>query len=1036
MALPIDFMHRVVAWPGEGDPGHVNVHYTMANGIRGMPGKPFRDVHSFMSYVQAITASPNIKDIYFCLSTQSKTGISKTSGKVNAVRLKDNALALKAIWSDIDVKPEKGYATLGAAIGALTGFCKAAGLPPPSALVGSGGGLHVYWINDSPLSVAEWEPFAFGLRDLAIKHGLRCDVGLTTDAARVLRIPGTFNRKETKPRVVRLLHLGTSYSFDIDLAAVKVLGAPLVTAAVKAVPAPLGAFAGYVVPSELATLDPKETLSAGIERKIDLPLKLDGLMQCPHFKEALITGGKDFPQGLWMQDVLASTWFDKPRPLAHAISKGHKGYSIPECNAMFDRKVKDREGGLGWPSCHAFENDGCKLCTTCVYKGKINSPLNLCTRVDPPPVDTLPPPMVADKIAEQNGAEPDDDEYDLQLPAGYQLNNEGCICIRVEVEDERGTMQSDTVPLFQFRVSKPRLTAGASPSMQMMVEVGKDGLLELNIPQAAFGNLADLVRAMTINFCLIDQRGKKYLEAFMSLWFRELVKAEARVLMQPYGWLQKKEGGNEPVGFCYGGTLFKCDGNKGLAGHADNEIKEAYSPRGSIEPWYRLLSIITAQHAPALEALLLAGFAGSIFYATGEIAAIFWAHSGLSGAHKTTSLETGQAIWANPPRAKVQIAGSQVAIANRLGTLKEITGIFDEVRTDEDIEAMVRLSGPITEGSTAPKMERNGVKSRPTKQWNTLVTVGSNQDPRMKQLIVDSRNTDAGVKRYFVVEVPLGKDTHDQHEVAMLRASLAQNYGQMGLLYARYISTRRSEIETSVTWWKKDIERRFKTNSTERFWLAITASILASAEIVNDMLVADGREAAFHIDEIYDYFEVKWKDQRNWVMRYVNVGGTPESAYEVTNNFLNSTLKHQLWTANQQMGRGRPSIMILRQYMGIVPEDVWIRWVRDDRVLQISKKRFEEWLQQTKANLNVISGLEQHYGAKLRNKIQLTTGLKDRGMGREQIIEMPIPEGHDWEANLLACMELQPTDPTPTGILEKAETQAAKDLALVKATTA
>jgi hypothetical protein len=38
--------------------------------------------------------------------------------------------------------------------------------------------------------VAEWQPHANGLKDLAVKHGLRFDAGCTTDCARILRVPG------------------------------------------------------------------------------------------------------------------------------------------------------------------------------------------------------------------------------------------------------------------------------------------------------------------------------------------------------------------------------------------------------------------------------------------------------------------------------------------------------------------------------------------------------------------------------------------------------------------------------------------------------------------------------------------------------------------------------------------------------------------------------------------------------------------------------------------------------------------------------
>ncbi len=86
-------------------------------------------------------------------------------------------------------------------------FSKAAGLPTPSAIVGSGGGLQPYWIDKVAMTPEEWRPYAEGLKALAAQH-LKIkpeDLGLTTDPARVLRVPGSFNHKLATPRPVQLV---------------------------------------------------------------------------------------------------------------------------------------------------------------------------------------------------------------------------------------------------------------------------------------------------------------------------------------------------------------------------------------------------------------------------------------------------------------------------------------------------------------------------------------------------------------------------------------------------------------------------------------------------------------------------------------------------------------------------------------------------------------------------------------------------------------------------------------------------------------
>ena len=93
------------------------------------------------------------------------------------------------------------------------------------------------------------------------------------------------------------------------------------------------------------------------------------IKECSHFNEAWRTGGKTHNQGLWMQTVLASTWFQNGRKFAHKFSDGYPTYTTDETDAMYDRKVNDRKSmGLGWPSCKAFRTTAAscalRVCTS------------------------------------------------------------------------------------------------------------------------------------------------------------------------------------------------------------------------------------------------------------------------------------------------------------------------------------------------------------------------------------------------------------------------------------------------------------------------------------------------------------------------------------------------------------------------------------------------------------------------------------------------------------------------------------------------
>jgi hypothetical protein len=75
---------------------------------------------------------------------------------------------------------------------------KAIDLPKPIVVAS----VHVCWSVSRALTPDEWRPLAFALAEATKQHGLKCDTQCTTDTARVLCIPNTFNCKSDPPRPV------------------------------------------------------------------------------------------------------------------------------------------------------------------------------------------------------------------------------------------------------------------------------------------------------------------------------------------------------------------------------------------------------------------------------------------------------------------------------------------------------------------------------------------------------------------------------------------------------------------------------------------------------------------------------------------------------------------------------------------------------------------------------------------------------------------------------------------------------------------
>ncbi len=115
----------------------------------------------------------------------------------------DLSFYLPGLWGDIDIAGpgHKTTGTLPPTVEEAMKIVAASGLPEPSHWIHSGGGLYPWWLLERPVEITDLEDFrslsagwqhALLRGALKIKYQYGAGVG---DLSRVLRIPGTVNRK-------------------------------------------------------------------------------------------------------------------------------------------------------------------------------------------------------------------------------------------------------------------------------------------------------------------------------------------------------------------------------------------------------------------------------------------------------------------------------------------------------------------------------------------------------------------------------------------------------------------------------------------------------------------------------------------------------------------------------------------------------------------------------------------------------------------------------------------------------------------------
>ena len=135
-----EFLARVLPWPQDEKSAFANIHWTFVPQDLEPGRKPpwtGRAVRNSMDAAKAVAWAmklPDTRDFYVCLSMQSvaQEVTSQKGFKYHRpVRLAENAVALKALWLDLDVKGAdlNSYTTPKEAVTALGNFIKASGMP-------------------------------------------------------------------------------------------------------------------------------------------------------------------------------------------------------------------------------------------------------------------------------------------------------------------------------------------------------------------------------------------------------------------------------------------------------------------------------------------------------------------------------------------------------------------------------------------------------------------------------------------------------------------------------------------------------------------------------------------------------------------------------------------------------------------------------------------------------------------------------------------------------------------------------------------
>jgi hypothetical protein len=708
---------------------------------------------------------------------QKKCDVYFATGSFGSQRTADQCQFKRALYLDIDCGVGKLYADKKTALVELYSFSDE-NFVRPNILVDSGGGIHAYWTFTNEISTESWLPMATALKELCELHGFGADPTVTADAARILRIPGTFNQKEDTPREVKVLHATPDEYNPTKLAAT------LGTVRSKSLEA-LGAMA--------------QEEDVDFEQYSTTPFFASKIIEkCHVLRHTYETGGANQVEPLWMAQLSLLAYAVDGADFIHALSDQHPDYDYQRTEKKYNARVRVKDAGkYGPPLCKTLGMYLPEKCRACRFSGRIKSPIVLGREVD--------------------GSE---------IPFPYKQDDKAIY--RLEKKElEGGEVEEKAVKVVSFTVENFQVFSSPDPTHGMVFRfvVTKFGNKMVTFTTKHLCDKRMLLVELSNSDVPLHSHEYPEFVRLMTTWADKMV--QAKQVGKPtvaLGWTKDKDG---PAFTLIDKTITKSSGDKEVT-FLDREFVKDFTPQGDREPWVQLAKYLTAEDRHAITAGILSAFAAPLITFTGVNGCVLALVSDKSGTGKSTALRTAQAVWGDPRRGVNALDDTPLSVANRMGKLNNLPAFWDELRMKEQVEKFVLLMFQVSQGKERSRL-RSNITTQHVGTWNTLITVASNESitDHVRHLV---HGTDAGLLRVFEVTVPYLQRKQD---IDSLSKSLDSNFGTIGGEYARWLVTNHVTAIALLEKVKEKFVAKVNAGSDERFWTATCSALLTAAILTN-----------------------------------------------------------------------------------------------------------------------------------------------------------------------------------------------------------
>lgn len=800
---PLEFLRTV--WPDEG-------FYVLGTPYPkgGMRHEVFSTIDAAAAWAEA-NAELNI---YFTIHTMKERQVwneqhhrdSTTREWVASwsVRTQANAKESRAFFFDLDVgEGDDHFATRREAADDLKAFCQTVGLPKPMC-TSSGGGIHVYWLIDKPLSSNdEWFKRAAWFRQLATHHGFKIDPKRTTDTASVLRVVGTQNIKAgLSPRPVSLI-------CETQPITIEVLDNILLTAlqTVGLQPDDRSNPAANRLPSNLTKTYDGTSPAIGVLFNV-----------CPQVARLAKTRGS-VPEPQWWQGMIGVLQYtERGEHWTHKFSSGYPGYSFNETQGRIERWREKTDGPSKCASIETVCGSFGSICRQCQFRSEDSNPIQIARNHE------TPVPLKIKEIM------PAGDVTEITIPAPplpFRWGKEGGIEMLRETEGGKQYLQT-VYPYTLYPIHRSFSRNSETELQVWRAHLPHGNVQDFNVEAATLVDPKALRARLANNGVYVEDFPA--LSQFMSAYIRKMLQDQPiDAQFDHLGWTQDRKRFVLPDRvFCDDGTTRAV-----AVSAATKSTREFVGKRGTMGAQIDALHFYDDDIYIPLQFAIMAGLGSPLFYATDQHGAII-NMTGQSGASKSSALCTIGSFWGPPDQYMfnpLKSGASFLARAMYVELLSNLPFCLDEI-TLLDPEEAKQFAFWISQGSGRTVLTQDRKLRAAINKDRSLIAVTSSNKSLHAMLSMTTNGTTAAMMRVFEMDVQR-QGVHTGPQADDFVNILRQNYGWIGEKMIETYVRNRTTFERKIRELKHELAAKYHMRADERFWFDIVDVVYVTTKIAN-----------------------------------------------------------------------------------------------------------------------------------------------------------------------------------------------------------